>query len=75
MIAIGQARALRAAREEPVPYLDCLALMLLPLMMNLSAVPQIPMQRSIVLLFFGAFLFKNIVMYPAQSRIFQRNFN
>lgn len=69
MIAIGRAQAFQTPHVQPVPYLDCLALLLLPLLMNLSAVPQIPMQKSIVLLFFGTLLFKNIIIYPSRSRL------
>ena len=75
MTAIGRAVYFQTPHVESIPLIDCLALVILPLMMNLSAVPQIPMQRTIVLLFFGVLLFKNVVGYPACSRRFARAAN
>lgn len=67
MIAFAPTRHLPTNADKTIPYIDCLALALLPLMMNLAAVPIIPLQRSIVLLFLGGLLFKNVVLYPTLS--------
>lgn len=75
MIAVTPIGSIRAKESESFPYMDCLALALLPLMMNLAAVPMIPMQRSIVLLFLGGLLFKNVVLYPTHSRYFAHRAN
>lgn len=57
------------------PILDCLALLLLPLVLNLASMPGIPAQRSLVIGFFGLLLLKNVLLFPALSITYAREAN
>ena len=56
----------------PKPYLDCLILVLLPTIVNLSSAGSFSIPRTIVSLLFFGLLLKNVFVYSAISSMWQK---